>query len=243
MNGVVAEVRLGSVSSPAARVEPARRTAAEIAQIQDTARELVVGFSAKLPESLASRLEVAVTETGASVRGVLTEADGASRDVPAESVVVVETGGVAMMVAADGASVSATGALSVPAESTFGFAGGGLQANSAVQVYVMSTPTLVAEFVTAADGTFNLSGTLFATIPSGDHTLVLSTADVQVSMGIRVIAAEVVEAPELPVSGVPADSTRAALLLLAVGALLCLRVRHPGPSNRTDAAELTRSDR
>ena len=173
----------------------------------------------------------------------MTQANGASLDVPVESVVVVEAGGVAMMVAAVGATVSETGALSVPGESTFGFAGGGLQANSIVQVYVMSTPTLVGELATAADGTFSLSGALFAAIPSGDHTLVLSTAAVQVSMGIQVVDAELVEVPELPVSGVPAGSTRVALLLLAVGTLLCLRIRHRGPSNRIDAAELTRGDR
>ena len=226
MNGVVTDVRLGSVSSPAAQVAPERRTAAEIAQVQETARELVVGFSAKLPESFASRLEVAATETGASVRGLLTDVNGASVDVPAESVVVVETGGVAMMVAAEGASVAETGALSVPAGSTFGFAGGGLEGNASVQVYVMSTPTLVAELVTADDGTFGLSGTLFATIPSGDHTLVLSTSDVQVSMGIQVVAADLVEAPALPITGAPTNSTLVALLLIAVGALLCVRVRH-----------------
>ncbi len=226
MNGVVTDVRLGSVSSPAAQVAPERRTAAEIAQVQETARELMVGFSAKLPESFASRLEVAATETGASVRGLLTDVNGASVDVPAESVVVVETGDVAMMVAAEGASVAETGALSVPAGSTFGFAGGGLEGNASVQVYVMSTPTLVAELVTADDGTFGLSGTLFATIPSGDHTLVLSTSDVQVSMGIQVVAADLVEVPALPITGAPTNSTLVALLLIAVGALLCVRVRH-----------------
>ena len=226
MNGVVTDVRLGSVSSPAAQVAPERRTAAEIAQVQETARELMVGFSAKLPESFASRLEVAATETGASVRGLLTDVNGASVDVPAESVVVVETGDVAMMVAAEGASVAETGALSVPAGSTFGFAGGGLEGNATVQVYVMSTPTLVAELVTADDGTFGLSGTLFATIPSGDHTLVLSTSDVQVSMGIQVVAADLVEVPALPITGAPTNSTLVALLLIAVGALLCVRVRH-----------------
>jgi hypothetical protein len=224
VNGVVAEVRLGSVTAPAAQVA------------QETARELMVSFSAKLPASFASRMEVAATETGASVRGLLTDVNGASVDVPAESVVVVETGGVAMMVAAEGASVAETGALSVPAGSTFGFAGGGLEGNASVQVYVMSTPTLVAELVTADDGTFSLSGTFFAMIPSGDHTLVLSTSDVQVSMGIQVVAADVVEAPALPITGSPANSTLVALLLISLGALLCVRVRHRPSFGRSGAA-------
>ena len=185
MNGVVTEARLGSVSSPAAQVAPERRTAAEIAQVQETARELVEGFRAKLPESFAARLEVAATETGASVRGLITDVNGASVDVPAESVVVIETGEIAMMIGAEDSIVAETGALSVPAGSTFGFAGGGLEANARIQVYVMSTPTLVAELFTAGDGTFSLSGTFFATIPSGNHTLVLATSDVQVSMGIK----------------------------------------------------------
>jgi hypothetical protein len=236
VNGVVAEVRLGSVTAPAAQVAPERRTAAEVAQVQETARELMVSFSAKLPASFASRMEVAATETGASVRGLLTDVNGASVDVPAESVVVVETGGVAMMVAAEGASVAETGALSVPAGSTFGFAGGGLEGNASVQVYVMSTPTLVAELVTADDGTFSLSGTFLAMIPSGDHTLVLSTSDVQVSMGIQVVAADVVEAPALPITGSPANSTLVALLLISLGALLCVRVRHRPSFGRSGAA-------
>ena len=226
LNGVVTEARMRSVRSPAAQVAPEGRTAAEIAQVQETARELMEGFCAKLPESFAARLAVAATETGASVRGLLTDVNGAPVDVPAESVVVIETGGIAMMVGAEDARVAETGALSVSAGSTFGFAGGGLEANASVQVYVMSTPTLVAELFTADDGTFSLSGTFFATIPSGDHTLVFATSDVQVSMGIQVVADDVVEAPALPITGPLTNSTRVVLLLISVGLLLCLRVRH-----------------
>jgi hypothetical protein len=100
----------------------------------------------------------------------------------------------------------------------------------------MSTPTLVAELVTADDGTFSLSGTFFATIPAGDHTLVLSTSDVQVSMGIQVVAADLVEGPALPITGAPANSTLVALLLIAVGMLLCVRVRHRPSFGRSGAA-------
>ena len=126
-------------------------------------RLIVIGTQLVAQIAIAQRsrhqgqcLEVIDTATGASVRGVVTDPGGSPVDVSVERLVVLETDDIALLVAADSSAVDAAGVMSVQSGTRLGFAGGGLASQEALQVYVMSTPTLVAETLTSSDGTFVL---------------------------------------------------------------------------------------
>jgi hypothetical protein len=224
VNGEAVEIEIGSIASPAARVAPERRTTGEVAEIRVAARQLLSSVAAKMPTGAALQLEVIDTATGASVRGVVTDPGGSPVDVSVERLVVLETDDIALLVAADSSAVDAAGVMSVQSGTRLGFAGGGLASQEALQVYVMSTPTLVAETLTSSDGTFVLSDSLPAALPPGDHTLVVATGDVQLSMGIQILEVDVANESALPTAGGTDDLAAWALLIFALGLLVRMRV-------------------
>lgn len=203
------------VNVPAAQVRPERRTQAQVNQIRQAANQLVQQFTQQLPAGTRSPVVVVDTNTGAIIRGLVTDANGNPVDVPAEDVVIITAEQMVVMVGSQNANVTPDGRFQVPVGSTFGLAGTGFGSEEAGEFIVMSTPTLITEFETTDVGTFDKSGTLPETIGIGDHTLVVATGTTYAVLGIQVVPTT------LPVTGSSSDTVLVfALFTLVFGALL-----------------------
>ncbi|MEN9801473.1 MAG: hypothetical protein RLZ37_598, partial [Actinomycetota bacterium] len=215
VDGETQEVVTTRIETPGSNVQPNRRTPAQIQQIREAANNLVQNFQQQLPQGTNVPFEVVNTPTGAVIRNLVFDASGNPVDVPAEDIVLMEAEEMVLMVGANQANVTPDGRFQVPVGSSFGLAGSGFGDEEDGEFVVMSTPTLIAEFATAEDGTFEKSGTLPASIAVGDHTLVVATGSTYAVLGIQVVPTT------LPVTG--GDSNQVvvfALFTLVFGALL-----------------------
>jgi hypothetical protein len=215
VDGETQEVVTTRVETPGANVQPNRRTPAQIEQIREAANNLVQNFQQQLPPDTPVPFEVVNTPTGAVIRNLVFDASGNPVDVPAEDIVLMQAQEMVLLVGANQANVTPDGRFQVPVGSSFGLAGSGFGEEEDGEFVVMSTPTLIAEFATAEDGTFEKSGTLPASIAVGDHTLVVATGSTYAVLGIQVVPTT------LPVTG--GDSNQVvvfALFTLVFGALL-----------------------
>jgi uncharacterized delta-60 repeat protein len=215
VDGETQEVVTTRVETPGANVQPNRRTPAQIQQIREAANSLVQNFQQQLPAGTQVPFEVVNTPTGAVIRNLVFDASGNPVDVPAEDVVLMEAQEMVLLVGANQANVTPDGRFQVPVGSSFGLAGSGFGEEEDGEFVVMSTPTLVAEFATAEDGTFEKSAALPASIGVGDHTLVVATGSTYAVLGIQVVPTT------LPVTG--GDSNQVvvfALFTMVFGALL-----------------------
>ncbi len=215
INGEDRPVQTEVIDSPAAQVRPERRTPAQVNQIRQAANELVQQFTQQLPDGAPSTVQVVPTETGAIIRGLVTDANGNPIDVPAEDVVLMRAEELVVMVGAQSANVTPDGRFQVPVGSTFGLAGTGFGGEETGEFVVMSTPTLITEFETTEVGTFDQTGTLPQSIGVGDHTLVVATGTMYAVLGIQVVPTA------LPVTGSSNDTVLVfALFTMVFGALL-----------------------
>jgi uncharacterized delta-60 repeat protein len=215
VDGETQEVVTTRVETPGANVQPNRRTPAQIREIRQAANALVQNFQQQLPQGTNVPFEVVETPTGAVIRNLVFDAAGNPVDVPAEDVVLMEAQEMVLLVGANRANVTPDGRFQVPVGSSFGLAGSGFGEEEDGEFVVMSTPTLITEFATAADGTFEKAGTLPESIGVGDHTLVVATGSTYAVLGIQVIPTT------LPVTGSSNDRVViVALFTLVFGALL-----------------------
>ena len=186
VDGVSVAPAIVSVDIPAAQKEPELRTPAEIKQIQKAADELVDDLNDLLPEGQTPPVSINNTETGAVLNGV------ASVPVPVEDVKVVRVQESALLVA--GTDVTGTKAASSDSGGVLEIVDGGKVATVAYglipgangELYVMSTPILLDEFKVGENGTFKRQAQLPATLAAGDHTIVVATARMTVSLGLKV---------------------------------------------------------
>jgi hypothetical protein len=142
-------------------------------------------------------------------------AQPAGHDGPLPGLIICHSFPFAPLVGANQANVTPDGRFQVPVGTSFGLAGSGFGEEEAGEFVVMSTPTLVAEFATAEDGTFEKSAALPASIGAADHTLVVATGSTYAILGIQVVHTT------LPVIGDDNDLVVVfALFTLVFGALL-----------------------
>lgn len=192
LGGELVDVTLLQASLELRTVAPADRTASHIRQLRQLAQSMidqvqaVVGTDATLP--------IAVRETinGAVIRGLLTDpANGKMLDVPVEHVVLVQGGGLVLMVAGrdgkEAARIGADGVLEVSAGGIVSVLAYGLTPGIAGEVVVMSTPRLIGEFQVAKDGGAQASATLPKDLETGEHTVVVTVGDDAASLGFRIV--------------------------------------------------------
>ena len=94
-------------------------------------------------------------------------------DPAAISAVTVQLTGGHHVVSTDGTSI-ALSSLVLDRDGTTTIDGSGFLAGSTVYAWLFSEPTLLAQVVTGADGSFRIEALIPATIPAGSHTFVLS---------------------------------------------------------------------
>jgi alpha-tubulin suppressor-like RCC1 family protein/outer membrane protein OmpA-like peptidoglycan-associated protein len=186
VDGVPVTPTIVSIDIPAAQKEPEQRTPTEIKQIQKAADELVDDLNDLLPEGQTPPVSIDKTETGAVLNGVATV------PVPVEDVKVVKVQESALLVA--GTDVTGTKAASSDSGGVLEIVDGGKVATVAYglipgangELYVMSNPILLDNFKVGENGTFKRQAQLPASLPAGDHTIVVATTRMTVSLGLKV---------------------------------------------------------
>ena len=125
------------------------------------------------------------------------------------------------MIGSNNANITADGKYQIGAGGIIGVTGSGLGSSAPGELVAMSTPTLLGNFTTSAQGDFNKSATLPNTIGVGDHTLVVATGSTYAVMGIRVVPAS------LPSTGLGKTGSRTVVIALftMVFAVLLMRSR------------------
>ena len=227
VGGELIDVRLVQASKELRTTRPEDRTASQIRQLRELAQSMIdevrfaVGATGSVPVSLID------TAYGAVIRGLLADpVTGEKIDVPVEHVVLVQGGGLVLMIAGrDGttpAEIGADGVLEISVGGVVSVLAYGLKPGVAGEVVVMSTPRLIGEFKVADDGGASARATLPTDLELGDHTVVVTVGEEAASLGFRIVGDEVAQATD--------TSSRAAMLsglmvIIVVGCLLFLMMR------------------
>ena len=133
------------------------------------------------------------TSSGATIRGLAVNPAQPSQAVaiPAEDVVLVQVASSAVMMAGISATgapaqVGADGVLELPSGGALATLTYGFTPNTPGEIIVLSSPRLLGRFTTSTDGSFTGQVSLPASLPAGDHTIVIATASRSISLGVRV---------------------------------------------------------
>lgn len=186
VDGKAVAVELLNVDIPAASKEPEQRSPAEVKQIQAAADDLVSELNELLPKGQEAPVEVKDTPTGAEFVGI------ANIPIPVEDVAAVKTPESAVLVAGTdssgekAATSDSGGVLEIVDGGQVATVAYGLTPGVAGELYVLSTPTLLDSFKVGANGTFRRQTKLPSTLDPGDHTVVVATPKLTVSLGLKV---------------------------------------------------------
>jgi hypothetical protein len=222
VNGVAVPVEVVSpVDSAAGKTAPEERTPAQVEELQKAADEMV-----DLLDTVAggdSGLEVVETDTGAELEGVFPD-----ENVPVEDIVVVDIDQSATLFAARDAKgeivkVQPGAVLEVTPEGEVAVLAYGLPVGDAVELVIMSTPTLLGTYTVDASGSIETRANVPDSIGDGNHTLVVASPNVQAALGLKVSDSA---AQALPKAG-SGPSTTLVVLLLSIGCLMILLGRRP----------------
>jgi uncharacterized delta-60 repeat protein len=175
------------VDIPAAAVPPQQRSAEDVAQLRVAASELVAGFNDD-----TSQITVVDTDTGAAIGGLLTDPTNPTLGVPVpveDALLIVASDTRVLLAGADeqGRPVpTPTGILDVTDGGLVAAAAAGFDAGTPGEVVLLSTPRLVGSFVTGALGDHQGQYELPPGMEPGYHTLVMTTGNRTVALGLRV---------------------------------------------------------
>ena len=221
VNGQEVVIESNNIEVPAALVPASLRTPAQVAAIQEAGAQLLAAFLASLPAGSSSNVAVVNTATGAIMQNLVFDANGNSVDVPVEDIQFLDGPAISLMIGSNNANITADGKYQIGAGGIIGVTGSGLGSSAPGELVAMSTPTLLGNFTTSAQGDFNKSATLPNTIGVGDHTLVVATGSTYAVMGIRVVPAS------LPSTGLGKTGSRTVVIALftMVFAVLLMRSR------------------
>jgi len=186
VDGKPVAVELLNVDVPAVAKEPELRSPAEVKQIQAAANDLVTELNELLPKGQEAPVEVKDTPTGAELVGI------ANIPIPVEDVAAVKTPESAVLVAGTdstgekAAASDSGGVLEIVDGGQVATVAYGLTPGAAGELYVLSTPTLLDSFKVGPNGTFRRQTKLPSTLDPGDHTVVVATPKLTVSLGLKV---------------------------------------------------------
>ena len=186
VDGKAVAVEILNVDVPAAAKEPELRSPAEVKEVQEAAKGLISELNALVASGEKAPVQVKETETGAELVGV------AGVPVPVEDVMAVKTPQAAVLVAgtdSSGQKAAASdsgGVLEIVDGGQVATVAYGLTPGAAGELYILSTPTLLDSFTVAANGTFKRQAKLPPSLKPGDHTVVVATSKLTVSLGLKV---------------------------------------------------------
>ncbi|MGA0044481.1 MAG: putative Ig domain-containing protein [Ilumatobacteraceae bacterium] len=219
INGQSVSIDTTRVEISAARTPAAQRTPAQVAAIQAAGQALLQEFLASLPAGAVTNVAVVNTTTGAVMQNLVFDGDGNSVDVPVEDIVILDGPAISLMIGSNNANITSDGKYQVGAGGIVGVVGAGLGANAPGEIVAMSTPTLLANFTTSANGDLSQSAQLPNSIGVGDHTLVVATGNTFAVMGLRVVPAA------LPTTGLSDESGRTMVIALFTMVFAAVLVR------------------
>jgi hypothetical protein len=194
MAGTVSSGTVTAVSATVTRV-----SATTVADIRVQAQAMVATFAGKWDGTGTNSLpKVSVVNSagGALIFGLIANPTTLRPiGVPAQDVLMVSTSDQAVMLAAAKgdvpSKVNSSGVLVVNDGGLLGAAANGFAANTAGELVLMSTPTLLGTFTTDSNGSFAGQALIPAGFQVGDHTAVLVTDGAVTSMGVTVEPAAV----------------------------------------------------
>lgn len=219
VNGQSVTIETTTVEISAARTPAAQRTPAQVAAIQAAGQALLQDFLASLPAGAVTNVAVVNTSTGAVMQNLVFDGDGNSVDVPVEDIVILDGPAISLMIGSNNANITSDGKYQVGAGGIVGVVGAGLGANAPGEIVAMSTPTLLANFTTSANGDLSQSAQLPNSIGVGDHTLVVATGSTYAVMGMRVVPSA------LPTTGLSDESGRTMVIALFTMVFAAVLVR------------------
>ena len=219
INGQPVSIDTTRVEISAARTPAAQRTPAQVAAIQAAGLALLQEFLASLPAGAVTNVTVVNTTTGAVMQNLVFDGSGNSVDVPVEDIVILDGPSLSLMIGSNNANITSDGKYQIGAGGIVGVVGAGLGANAPGEIVAMSTPTLLANFTTSANGDLSQSAQLPNSIGVGDHTLVVATGSTYAVMGLRVVPSA------LPTTGLSDESGRTMVIALFTMVFAAVLVR------------------
>lgn len=236
VDGKVTPVAITRTNPETGSVAPAERSPAAIADLRRQGRTVLDSIRTAVPASTNLGMSVVDTKVGAVIRGAAVDPrDGKTPlDIPVEDVLVVGAGSVKMMVVGvdtrgGAAKVQRNGVLNVGRGGFVSLTAAGMTPGAAGEIIVMSTPRVLSSFTVASDGTFSGQVKLPSDL-EGNHTVVLATSSVSVSLGVEISESATIESasggsamPQTGSNSIPL--TTLGLFLLALG-LTFLQIRH-----------------
>jgi alpha-tubulin suppressor-like RCC1 family protein/outer membrane protein OmpA-like peptidoglycan-associated protein len=186
VDGKPVPVELLNVDIPAASKEPEQRSPAEVKAIQEAANDLVGELNDLLPQGEPAPVNVRETPTGAELVGIT------DVPVPVEDVAAVKTTETAVLVAGTDSTGQKTaasdsgGVLEIVDGGQVATVAYGLTPGAPGELYMLSTPILLDTFKVGSNGTFKRQTKLPATLEPGEHTVVVATPKLTVSLGLKV---------------------------------------------------------
>jgi hypothetical protein len=152
---------------------------------------MATAFNLKQRGGGEPKITVVNTAAGANIFGLIKNPmTSAPIGVPAEDVTLIVTDNQSIMLAAatenQPARMNASGVLVVNNGGLVGAAANGFVPNTTGELVIMSTPTVMGNFTTDANGSFSGQASLPAGLANGDHTVVLVTASLATALGVTV---------------------------------------------------------
>ena len=193
MNGEAIEVSQVRISGEGISSDQRDRSPSVIAEIRIQARLIVAAFDSFLPNGVTSEISVVDSPNGAKILGLLVDPNNPSVSIPipAESVILITTPTGAMLMgglnnAGRPSYVTSRGALAITKGGSLGLSISGLPANQNGELIMMSTPQSLGRFVVDGDGLFEGQVKIPASMPFGTHTLLVTTGDMTIAVGVMV---------------------------------------------------------
>lgn len=223
VNGVTVTPQIVSAAnSTAAQVNPSERTPAQVEELQLAAAEIESRLDSIAGGS--SGVSVVRTETGAVMTGIFSD----SR-VPVEDVVVVNASNTATLFAARDVTgeiveVQPGAVIEVASNGDVAVQAFGLTPGEKVELVIMSTPTLLGNFIVDAKGSIKTTAQLPDNIGSGNHSLVVASPTVKASLGLKLVKSTA----SLPATGASSESLSnwaVAIILSGIYLILASRTR------------------
>jgi LPXTG-motif cell wall-anchored protein len=193
INGEDAEVTQFRITGTGISSDQRDRSPRVIAEIREQARQMVAAFDSFLPSGVTSEISVVDSPNGAKIIGLLVDPNNPSVviPIPAEAVILITTPTGAMLMgglnnAGRPSYVTSRGALAITKGGSLGLSISGLPANQNGELIMMSTPQSLGGFVVDGDGLFEGQVKIPASMPFGTHTLLVTTGDMTIAVGVMV---------------------------------------------------------
>ena len=229
MNGEAIEVSQVRISGTGITSDQRDRSPRVIAEIRAQARQLVAVFDSFLPSGVTSEISVVDSPNGAQIVGLLVDPNNPSVSVaiPAEAVILITTPTGALLMgglnnAGRPSYVNQRGALVLTKGGSVGLSISGLPVNQNGELIIMSTPQSLGGFIVDSHGVFEGQVKLPASLPYGNHTLLVAAGGMTVAVGVMVDNAVPMK---LPATGSDSENPLTVALFWVLFGLGLLMVR------------------